>query len=284
MNAFSRSWEMMKLSIDVMKKDRELFLFPVLAGIFSLLFVVAMVVPTLLTGFLQDQRVGGALFWIVLFAIYFGLAFIATFFNVCVVYTVKTRFDGKDAAFMDSVRFAFSRIGIIIAWSLVSATVGLILRVIDELGERGGDVGRIVADIIVGILGAAWSIITIFVVPGMVYHGLGPFAAIKRSVGTLKKTWGESLIRYYGLGLVELGAFVVGVIVFILLAMLTAPVTPLLVAVLFLAVVYFIGVIVFFNLANTVFNTALFVYAETGKAPKGYKHDVLAAAFQTRKK
>ena len=55
-------------------------------------------------GLLAEQT-AGTLFarpleCILVAAAYWGLAFIATFFNVCVVYTRKTRFEGGDATFM----------------------------------------------------------------------------------------------------------------------------------------------------------------------------------------
>ena len=79
-----------------------------------------------------------------IFIIYLGLAFITTFFSVATVYTIKTRFEGGDATFFQSLGFACSRFHLIILWSLVSATVGLILKLIGNMpvgteltGEKG---------------------------------------------------------------------------------------------------------------------------------------------------
>ena len=72
----------------------------------------------------------------ILFLTYLGLAFIATFFNVCVVYTTKKRFEGGNATFGESVEFAFSKIHLIFAWSLVAATVGLLLRILDNIADN----------------------------------------------------------------------------------------------------------------------------------------------------
>jgi hypothetical protein len=69
----------------------------------------------------------GIVQYAIIFLTYLGLAFIATFFNVCVVYTVKIRFEGGNATFMESLKFALSKIGLIFYWSLISATVGLVL-------------------------------------------------------------------------------------------------------------------------------------------------------------
>ena len=221
-NAFSRSWEITKLSFNVIRKDKELLLFPLLAGIFSILFMVAMVFPTIIIWFLKGtaQQSFGIFEYAIIFVTHLGLAFIATFFNVCVVYTTKERFNGGNATFGESIKFALSKVHLIFAWSLVSATVGLILRLLDRMAERSGHVGRIILSMLTAVLGLAWSIVTIFVVPGMVYHDLGPIEAIKRSVQTLRKTWGESLIRYLGLGLIEFLFIAAGVIIAVILFIL----------------------------------------------------------------
>ena len=57
----------------------------------------------------------------------------------------------------------------------------------------------------------------------MVYNNLGPLGAIKKSVQVLRKTWGESVIRYVGIGVVQMIsiilAFLVGIVLFFIGAM-----------------------------------------------------------------
>ena len=285
-NAFSRSWEITKLSFSVIRQDKELLLFPFLAGIFSITFILAMLFPTLIALVFKGigMRSAGALQYALWFVAYFGLAFIATFFNVCVVYTAKVRFKGGNATFWESIKFALSRIHIIFYWSILSATMGIILRILDNMAERAGKGGKILLGILSSVLGMAWSIITIFVVPGMVYNNLGPIGAIKKSMQILRKTWGESLIRHFGLGLVELVFFVAGIIISIPLVLVAIGmgIYGILFAVL-LIIIYFITVGIVFSIANSIFNTALYVYADTGKIPKGYSKDVMANAFKSRK-
>src|SRR5690606_4218374 len=161
MNAFERSWKITKLSFSVINKDRELLWFAFLSFLFSTTFSVAMIVPSILPTVMNEGLSETSLEiyqYVIIFLTYFGLAFIATFFNVCVVYTAKVRFEGGNATFGESLSFAFSRIGLIFQWSLISATVGLILRILDNLASRLGKIGEIVASIIIGLLGMAWSI------------------------------------------------------------------------------------------------------------------------------
>lgn len=283
MERFARSWHLTKLSLDVVRADKEMLLFPLLGSVFSLLYVLAILFPTVISGALAGKSPGefSALEYLLLFVTYLGLAFIATFFNVCTVYTTKIRFDGGDATFKQSLQFAVSRLPIIFAWSLIAATVGVILRAIDHLAERAGGAGETLIRIVGDLIGMAWSIVTLFVVPAMVYKGLKPIDAIKASTEAIKRTWGESLIRHYGLGLMQFLLFFAGMLVFgaIISATGGGSLTTALVVV---AVAYFVSVGLLFAVLNAVFNTALWVYAQTGSTPGGFEGEVVRDAFRAK--
>jgi hypothetical protein len=287
MNAFSRSWLITKLTFGVINKDRELLWFAFLSFIFSTIFIVSMIFPTVIPTLVENDFSRDSLqiyHYAIVFLTYFGLAFIATFFNVCVVYTTKIRFEGGNATFGESIQFAFSRIGVIAKWSLVSATVGLLLRILHNLASRLGKIGEIVANILIGLLGMAWSILTIFVVPVLVYENVGPIDAIKKSAEAIKKTWGESLIRTIGLGLVQFFVFVMIILACGALAfMLTSAygVVGLLVGVGIGGVLLLLAGLIF-TVANTIFNTALYVYANSNTIASGFSQEVVAGAFRQK--
>ena len=96
----NRSWNIAKTTFSVMKQDPEMLAFPVLGAIASVLFTAALLVPTIFIQFMgatTSSVAFGFIQYLALFFVYFGLAFIATFFNTCVVYTAKVRFEGGDA-------------------------------------------------------------------------------------------------------------------------------------------------------------------------------------------
>jgi hypothetical protein len=285
MNAFSRSWLLTKLTFGVINKDRELLWFALLSFIFSTIYSIAMVVPSVVPALLENgvsQESLEIYHYLIIFLTYFGLAFIATFFNVCVVYTTKVRFDGGNATFGESLKFAFSRSGLIFQWSLIAATVGLILRLLDNLASRFGKIGEIVMRIIIGMLGLAWSILTIFVVPVLVYEGLGPIDAIKKSAQVIKHTWGESLIKSIGLGLIQF-------LVMALIIVASGGLTYLLSSA-FQEMGLIIGISVgillvllaglIFSVASTIFNTALYVYANNNIIASGFNEEIVKGAFR----
>jgi hypothetical protein len=287
MNAFSRSWLITKLTFSVINKDRELLGFAFLSFIFSVAYVVAMVVPSVLPTLMDNEFSRESLqvyHYGILFLAYFGLAFIATFFNVCVVYTTKIRFEGGNATFSESLKFASARLGLIFQWSLLSATVGLILRILHDLASRLGKVGEIVAHIVIGLIGMAWSIVTIFVVPVLVYEGLGPVDAVKRSAEVIKKTWGESLIRSIGLGLIQLFVFLLiiafaGTLTYLLAQWFS--ITGVMVGVAIGGLMLLMAGLIF-TVANAIFSTALYVYANNNQVASGFNEDVVRGAFKQK--
>jgi hypothetical protein len=287
MNAFSRSWELTKVTFDVINKDRELLWFALLSFFFSTIFAVVMIVPTVLAtlmneGFSQDSL---QLFeYVIIFITYFGLAFIATFFNVCVVYTTKVRFEGGNATFGESLKFALSRFWLIVQWSLLAATVGLLMRLLENFARRLGRPGQIVVGILIALIGMAWTIVTIFVVPVLVYEGLGPVDAVKKSIQVIKKTWGESLIKAIGLGLIQ---FLIMLGIIIAAGLLTYGLSTMfemkgLLIGIGIGVLLLLLVGLVFSVASTIFNTALYVYANNGQIASGFNEDIIKGSFKTK--
>src|SRR5262249_3163252 len=125
------------------------------------------------------------------------------------------RFNGQQASLGDGLRVAWSRLPQIAAWAAVSATVGVLLKMIENAHEQ---IGRFIS----GLLGTAWTIMTYFVVPVLVVEKVGPVDAVKRSLELLKQTWGEALVGNVGIGLIVflllLPALLLGVIGFMLLS------------------------------------------------------------------
>jgi hypothetical protein len=288
-NIFQRSWSITKLSFGVIKKDKELLLFPLLAGIFSSIFAVAMIFPNIIVQYIAEGEtfLMGVMEYVIVFLVYLGLALIATFFNVCVVYTAKTRFEGGNPTVGSTFGFAFSKIHLIIYWALMSATVGLILYAIESLARNMKGISQGILRFVRGALALAWGIVTIFVIPAMVFHGLTPTKAIKKSAQAFSKTWGENLVRHFGMGLIQFLFGLLGVGITVLIGYLTLGVgltdlvTGIITMVIF-ALLYFLILILVFSSANKVFNTALYIYAETGEIPKGFSKNLMNNAFKVK--
>ena len=284
MGRWERSWWITRASFGVLSKDREMILFPILSGLFSALFSLALLFPTVIIHLLKavdvSRIVVGPTQIAAVAVTYFGLAFIATFFNVCVVYTTRVRLSGGDATFTDSIQFALSRVHLIAGWSAVAATVGVLLHAIESAAQRSGLVGKIVLSILRALLAGAWAVMTVFVIPSMVYKDLGPIDAMRDSFETLKRTWGESIIGYYGIGLASALFVVPGVLLIVGGVAAIGVSVPLGVLLVILGALGIAIVSIVFGILSTIYKTALYHFASTGNAPPGFDQGALMGAFR----
>jgi hypothetical protein len=275
----SRSWELVKASASVLHQDKELLLFPLISLASLALVVVCFALPVLGLGALDglsqgsDDRVSVGMY-IVAFLFYFSQYFVIFFFNAALVGAAMIRLDGGDPTFGDGIRIATSKLGVIAGYALIAATVGMILRAIQE---RVGFIGKI----IVGLLGVGWTLATYLVVPVLVARDVGPIDAVKESATLLKKTWGENVIGQAGLG-IAFGFIFLGVILcgafLIVLAFLTQSV--LLIVASMIMTLFAIGITALVQSALAgIYAAALYRYATTGKETLGFDANVMRLAF-----
>jgi hypothetical protein len=281
----SRSFDLARSSWNVLYSDKKLVLFPMVSSLATVIVLLSFAAPLIglhLAGKidLNPQNNGGQMpwwFWIVTFAFYFCTYFVIVFCNSALVSCAILHFNGEQPTLGDGFRAAVSRLPQILAWALVSATVGIILKAIENAHEKVGE-------FISALLGTAWSVLTFFVVPILVVEKLGPLAAISRSVSLLKKAWGEALIGGFGLGLFKLLLAIPGIVLLIGgIALLAAGVSPVVgVAVLGLGVVYLMLVAAVGAALDTIFLGALYQYAAYNQVPGGFSREAMEGAF-TRK-
>jgi len=199
LNRFQRSWDLAGECMSLLLEDKSLLVFPLLSAIALVVTIASFAVP-LIPVFAALSRYGatqslGAATYVTVFVFYWLQFSIVIFFNTALVEVALQRLDGEEANVGDGLRRAFSLLPVILAYALIAATVGLVLRAIVE---RVGLIGRI----IVGLIGFAWSVGTALVVPVLAAEDVGPLEAIGRSVELIKKAWGEDIIGNAGIGVV----------------------------------------------------------------------------------
>jgi len=207
MGKFSRTWELVKQSFVILRSDKQLMLFPVLSAISCLLVtaIIAtggtlLIMPTMASAAANGQPFHpnqSPLFLLGIFTMYVANYFVIVFFNVALVGVANSRLMGGNWTFRDGMELAWARKGTILQWAFVAATVGMILRTLEE---RLGLIGRLV----MRIIGIAWVLACYFVVPVLAFEDLTPIAAIKRSSKLFRDTWGEKVIGGLSFSLVSL--------------------------------------------------------------------------------
>jgi hypothetical protein len=277
---FSRSLELIKASGTILRQDKELLLFPLCAAIATALVAASFLVPLFLGG--EFERLEGeapdAAFGVLLFLFYLLQYFIIFFFNSALVGAAMIRLDGGDPTLADGFRIASSRIVQILGYAAIAATVGLILRLIEE---RAGFIGRWIA----GLLGLAFTVATFLAVPILVSRDVGPLDAVKESAALLKKTWGENVIGTAGMGLVFFLIYlcVCGIgMVFVFAAAQTGSAAAV-ILVCAILVLTFIAVALVQTALQGVYSAALYRYATGGNVGAAFSATLLADAFKPKR-
>jgi uncharacterized membrane protein len=205
-----------------------------------------------------------------MFGVYVVSAFSLALAQATIVHIVYIRAHGGNATLMGGIARAFSNWKQLLLWALITSTVGVALRFISE---RSALVGRIVA----GLLGAAWAILTFFVVPIMVLQKKTAFSSVSTSAQLFKKTWGETLVANVTLGLVFVIAhlLILGSFVGLLIFGASTQNVVLLVG----AIVGVIAWLLIATLVNSalqgILKTLLYIYAAEDVVPENFNRELL---------
>lgn len=269
-------WRMGTTSLGVVTKDKTLMLFPILSGISGLLLILAFTFgigpENLAAQAQQAEQAGGELqpvYYVIAFALYFGLSFVAVYFNVALIGAAQQSLAGKDTTLGAGFRVANQHLGKIAGWALLSGTVGLLLNAL----EKQGTIGKIVRS----ILGAAWAVITYFIVPVMIFENQAPTAAIGRSASLMKATWGENAGAQVGIGLVT---FLLLIAVIVVCAVGSAVIPQAAVVLIPLMVIAIPAVILLGMAAKAVLAVGLYEFATKKSSGGVFKPEELKAAFR----
>src|ERR1700686_1954629 len=218
MGKFSRSWQLVKQSFAILRSDKQLMAVPVLSAVacFVVTAIIAtggafLMLPARAAALAAGERFNpnqSPMFLFGMFTLYVVNYFVIVFFNVALVGVANSRLVGGTWTFRDGIELAWERKGTIFQWALVAATVGVILRTLEE---RMGLIGRI----IMRIIGIAWTLACYFVVPVLAFEDLTPIEAVKRSSKLFRDTWGEKVIGAYSLSLVSMVLMLPGIGLFV---------------------------------------------------------------------
>lgn len=268
MGRIGRSFQLVGQSYRVLMQDKELMVLPLISGV-----VIAAAVAGFAFGFGLDsgklaQR--GPELYLPMFLLYVVTYTIGIFFQAAVIAGATERMRGGNPTISSALAAAGRRMGSIVMWAVVAATIGMILRVIHD---RVGFVGKVIASLV----GAAWSLATFFVVPVLVLEDRTVRESFSRSVEVFRKTWGETVVGGINLGVATICAWITLVAITGLLAATIG--TPAL-------AVFAVGavlLVVFFSALQGVFVASLFRYATDGQAMTGFDRALFDQAFVPKK-
>ena len=265
--ALSRGWTLTKTSFKVLRLDKEMIALPLMAGVLMILAVVGLGAGAFGISLFDDT---GLLTYVALFGIYVVVYAIAIFFNAAVIEMATIRFNGGDPILKDGLRKAWSKKLRIVQWALVAATVGLIFRILRDQARE-----NFLARMLISFLEFGWNVATFFVVPIAIYQDVGPLDAIKASMGTMKRTWGEALTGIATTGIVF---FVLGLLAIpvLILGFLSTSATVFM-ACIVLSVLYWIVLGAVNSAVDGILVAALYKYSIEGQLPEAFQESGIRA-------
>jgi hypothetical protein len=304
MNRFERSWLLLKSSLSIIGRSKQLLIFPIVIFTCTAAIVLFFLAPPVLrpTGFsytsaehwkaishslFRDTGAGdqhhfiftrGAMVYMGF--LYFIAMFIGTFCNVAFYHEILAALTGQPVSVGRGLKFALSKLGSIFMWTLFAGLVGLIVKLIEE---RLDLIGRIIGRLV----GLAWSVAAVFVIPVIVREegNANPLKVLQKSAGVLKRTWGEALIGYAGLSIAN-SLIAVGSVIWLGGTIALSAALHIFAIIPITVVAWLCGLFIWSyvaGVASNVYRGALYLYASEGMVAEPYNQEILDMAWKYRK-
>lgn len=198
--------------------------------------------------------------------------FAATFVNFAFYSQVISALNGGGVSIRRGFALAMARLPAIFAWALFAGTLGVLLRMVQQRLPLFGQW-------IVGLLGVAGSVASVFVIPVMLNEPRvrNPVDYLRISANLIKRVWGEGLAGVISLTATTLLLFI-GVMV--LTGIAAAAMHQY-----WLISVGFVGLLVLSCLqegVSGIFRCGLYIYATEGVAPGPFDADTLNRAWTVK--
>jgi len=289
---FTSGFQMARDCWKILRDDKTLLLLPFFSGVACVAVVLSFIAPEsldhqgVLQGIVRLARFSNGEAdsdswkdWGTIFLFYFCLHFVIFFFNAALVHCCLFRIRGIKVNLFHGLLAAFRRLPLLVAWSVVSASVGLLIRIAEKASRDNQQFGR---QFLFQIFGTLWSVATYFIVPVLVIERLGPVKALKRSVKVLTRTWGDQIGGHFGLTFFMLPIWLCGFAVIWLASRVGITTSTAGAMLLVAAVLWLILAGLVQSTLETVLLSALYLYATQDEIPEQWEASRLEQAFYTR--
>ena len=265
MGRFARGRRVLARSVGLLRREPSLFVLPVASAVAVLAVLgvplaVALGVDALTVDALVDaftERTEPLRYALLFPALFVGTA-VATLFNAALAHCTYRLLAGEETSLRDGLGAAWAVRRRIVAYSLLAATVGLLLQLLEDAIPGGGRVTALVLDL-------GWGLLTFFVVPVMVLEDVSLRGLFAESGRTFADTWGESTTAAVGIGTVVLAVGLVPMLVAAVVGLDLAGVWGAFAGV----AVVLAAVMTVSSALGTVARTMLYVHARDGGTDSG---------------
>ncbi|WP_128478841.1 DUF6159 family protein [Halorussus pelagicus] len=249
--------------LDVMRAHPKMALFPILSILSSIVFFALLLLPLL-----YGLSIGNGAEYVVLFVLYFTTTFASTFFSASLVVGAKKAFHGEEISLYACTTEVTGHLGPILVWSLISATVSLVLQIADN---NDNNLLNAISGAVYVLFSASWSIVTFFVVPVIVFEDVSVRSMFRESLRTFKQVWGETFGAGLGITFITGGIGLLLAVPSFGVARLLFPDGSVLLYALFVLPAFAVTY-VFHQTIWAILKTALYLYAKEEMRPSQFEN------------
>lgn len=169
----------------------------------------------------------------------------------------------------EGLQLAWQRLPQLVGWTAFASIVGLFIQLIAEKLKLGGRIAALLA-------GVSWVVVTMLVVPVLLFEKKGVIASLQRSGSLIRQRWGEGVTGYGSINIALVIVMMPLLIGSSLLLIVDVALGVLAMAVVFLGLIFVSGAL------GGVFNAALYRYAATGEVAAPFSTAQLESTFVTK--
>jgi len=268
--------------------DKQLFAYPVIAAIVSIVIAVILLVAAfliLISGGTTSIPAAAIVSFIILLIItFFVVYFITTYFTIAMLLAFRSFTSGKRIGMSEALSMTAPYIRLIFEWSVFSVVVATIIHIIEGvirgIFSRFGPAGNIISGFITGAANIGLAAAVAFALPIIIDEKKGPVETIKLSVGFITKNFGDTfgglvfaeifqiVMTLAGIGLIVLGVISGSVLILIVLAIIGL-----------LTIIS--GVLLRYVLFNC-FKLIVYDYKTQKKLPKGFDAKLIDSSIKKK--
>ena len=267
-------WKLGSATRKLIFGDKGLLVYPIIGGIITFLFALALFVPLVLTISTASNTL------ILATVILFGLisTFVSIYFLVALLLAFRQYSrTGKKMAMGDALSQASQYWVQILEWAVFYTIIVTILRAIESRIQGIGG-------FLIGVIGSmALALATIFVVPSIIDNKTGPIKSIESSVKMITKNFGATFGGIVYSDLYALMFTIPGIILFIAGIIIAFGAFVPGIALAIVGIVLFVFGMMLNYVTSNAFILILYDYVNTGKLPKGFTKEMMDKAIRRKK-
>jgi hypothetical protein len=275
----ARSWRLTRSAWRVVRYDRAILMLALLS---TLLGAAAIVVIFGFTGLVTSGGAGhrhlssGRLALAALILAY-PLVFISVFFNTAIAAAASAALDDRRMTLREALAVPARRLGQVAVWALLATVFGVVL---EQIARRLPLAGAIAARLI----GAAWSLASLFAIPVLAIEGCSAPQSLRRSTQLVKQRWGEGIGGNLIVTAWTVIVFVPAVVLFVVLMAASSGDSAARIAIVVVAIAAAVALFAVSSVVRQIFAVALYRYAKDHDSHGPFSAHDLQSPFRRRRR